>query len=354
MLLQRASLPVVYAGLAVLLGVALVLSAGTGAVKLPVPDMLRYVLVGLRLDDGAGADPIALGLFLQIRLPRVVLVALVGASLSVSGAVMQALFRNPIVEPGLAGTSAGAALGAASIFVLGKSSAFAFTSGLGPLALPVTACAGAFLATLAVYRLSTTLGRVHVATMLLAGIAVNALASAGTGYLSYRARDPQARSITFWQLGTFSGATWRNVAIAAVAVAVGLPLVLRRAKALNALLLGEDEAALLGFRVERLTMQVMALNTVLVGVSTALVGIVAFVGLIVPHILRMLKSADNRFLIIGSALLGASLMQGVDVVTRVVIAPAELPVGIVTALVGAPVFLWILVRSRRAGPGGTL
>jgi iron complex transport system permease protein len=265
---------------------------------------------------------------------------------------MQGLFRNPIVEPGLAGTSAGAALGAAAVFVLGGKTTLAFTAPLGSLAVPVVAFAGAFAATMLVYRLSTSFDKVNVFTLLLAGIAVNAVCGAGTGFLSYVARDPQARNITFWNLGTFTTADWRGVTLVALFFAVCFAVALRHGKALNALMLGEDEAAYLGIDPRRLVLRLLVVNTVMVAVATAMVGVIAFVGLVVPHVLRMTRSADYAFLLPGSALLGAVLMEVIDVVARVVIPPAELPIGIITAVVGAPVFLWILLRQERRGGAG--
>jgi iron complex transport system permease protein len=295
------------------------------------------------------ADTLDRNVFIQLRLPRVLLAGLTGAVLGVSGTLMQGLFRNPIVEPGLAGTSAGAAVGAAFVFVFGNT---AFTRPLGTLAVPVLAFVGAFGATMLVYRLSTAFGKVHVFTLLLAGIAVNAVCSAGTGFLSYVARDPQARNITFWNLGTFTTADWRGVTLVAVAFVACIGWALGSSKALNALMLGEEEAAYLGVDPERLIMRLLVVNTIMVAVATAMVGVIAFIGLVIPHVLRMLKSSDYDFLLPASALLGALVMEVIDVVARIIIPPAELPIGIITAVVGAPVFLLILMRQTRVGGVG--
>jgi iron complex transport system permease protein len=298
------------------------------------------------------ADTLGRNVFFQLRLPRVAMSALTGAVLGVSGTLMQGLFRNPIVEPGLAGTSAGAAFGAALVFVLGSGTMLAFTTILGAFAVPLLAFFGAFAATMLVYRVSSSFHKVNVFTLLLAGIAVNAVCSAGTGFLSYIARDPQARNITFWNLGTFTTAEWRGVTIVFVCFVVCFVWSLRAGKALNALMLGEDEAALLGFDPERLIYRLLLVNTVMVAAATAMVGVIAFIGLVVPHVLRMLRSSDYTFLLPASALLGALTMEVIDIVARVVIPPAELPVGIITAVVGAPVFLWILLRDKRQGSVG--
>ena len=338
-----------YVALGVLLFVAVILSASVGAFSFTPARMIRYAGDALGWSSPNDADALARNVFLQLRLPRVLVGALTGAVLGVSGTLMQGLFRNPIVEPGLAGTSAGAALGAALVFVLGSGSSLAFTRPLGTLAVPVLAFAGAFGATFIVYRVSSSFGKVNVFTLLLAGIAVNAVCTAGTGFLSYVARDPQARNIIFWNLGTFTTADWRGVELIGVVFVVCFLGAVRHQKALNALMLGEDAAAMLGFDPAKLILRLLVLNTLMVAVTTAVVGVIAFVGLVIPHMLRMWRSSDYRFLVPASALLGAALMEIVDVIARIIVTPAELPIGIITAVVGAPIFLWILLRQRGRG-----
>ncbi len=338
--------------LAVALLGALILSAGVGAFSFAPGKMLLYLGQGAHWLAPTASDALDRNVFLQLRLPRVLVAGLTGAILGVSGTLMQGLFRNPIVEPGLVGTSAGAALGASLVFVFGGTAVFAPTAAMGSLLLPVFAFAGAFAATMIVYRVSASFGTVNVFTLLLAGIAVNAMCAAGTGYLSFIARDPQARNITFWSLGTFTTATWYGAAMIGTVLALGMFWTRRAGKALNALMLGEEEAAALGVDPRKLVMQLLLVNTLMVAVATAMVGVIAFVGLVVPHLLRLLKSSDYTFLIPASALLGAVLMEVVDVVARLVVAPAELPVGIITALVGAPIFLAILLRQRQPTGSG--
>jgi len=346
--LKRLSFAQTYVLLALLLAVAMAASAGLGAFTFTPAEMVRYLRQAAGWAPRDPADALARNVFLLLRLPRVLLAGLTGAVLGVSGTLMQGLFRNPIVEPGLVGTSAGAAFGAAMVFVLGERTTLAFTAPLGTLAVPLFAFAGAFAATMLVYRASTSFGKVNVFTLLLAGIAVNAVCTAGTGFLSYVARDPQARNITFWNLGTFTTATWKGTLVVGAIFAVTFAASLRHGKSLNALMLGEDEAASLGIDPAALILRLLILNTVMVAVDTAMVGVIAFIGLVVPHILRMMRSADYTFLLPASALLGALLMQVIDIVARYVISPAELPIGIITAVVGAPVFLWILLRQHRA------
>jgi iron complex transport system permease protein len=283
-------------------------------------------------------------IFLELRLPRAVLCLFVGASLGVGGALMQGLFRNPIVEPGLVGTSSGAAFGSALFFVLGAVlhlSASIWT-------LPIAACIGGVISTYLVFLLAKSRedGRASIVMLLLTGLAVNALFMSAIGFLSYIARDPQARSITFWSLGTLSGANWKAVAIVSLSTLLGSIFALRYAKQLNALMIGEEEATYLGVNVNRLKWIILSINVVIVAVATAFTGVISFVGLIVPHILRMLRGSDNRFLIIGSALLGATLLSLADLVARLSLRPAELPIGIVTSAVGVPVFLSLLRRRQ--------
>jgi iron complex transport system permease protein len=298
----------------------------------------------LTLSPGHAAGTLDQRIFTQIRLPRAVLCLFVGAALGVGGTLMQALFRNPIVEPGLVGTSSGAAFGASLFFSLGGVLKFA----TGPWMLPVAACVGGVIATYMVFALAQTesTGRSSIVMLLLTGLAVNALFMSGIGFMAYIARDPQARSITFWNLGTMSGANWTAVEIVGGATIVGTLAAFRYAKELNALMMGEEEATYLGVNVNRLKWIVLSINVLIVAVATAFTGVIAFVGLIVPHILRMLKGADNRFLIIGSALLGGTLLSLADLVARLSLRPAELPIGIVTSVVGVPVFLSLLRRRE--------
>jgi iron complex transport system permease protein len=282
-------------------------------------------------------------IFIQLRVPRAMLCLLVGACLGVGGTLMQALFRNPIVEPGLVGTSSGAAFGAALFYVFGAM----LKISLGTWTLPLAACLGGVLSTYLVFVLAHTKseGRSSVLRLLLTGLAINALCMSGIGFLSYVARDPAARSIIYWNLGTLSGADWNSVLVVGLATILGLVPAVIFAKPLNALMIGEDEAVALGVNVRRLKWMVLAINVLMVAVATAFTGVISFVGLIVPHILRILRGPDNRFLILGSALLGGTLLSIADLIARVLLRPAELPIGIVTAVVGVPVFLSLL-RSR--------
>jgi len=312
-----------------------------GAIDFSTQDMITAVSHTL-----SGARDLTLNqrIFMQLRVPRAILCLFVGASLGVGGTLMQALFRNPIVEPGLVGTSSGAAFGAALFYVFGA----VLKVSLGAWTLPLVACAGGVLSTYLVFALAQTRneGRSSIVLLLLTGLAINALFMSGIGFLSYVARDPQARSIIYWTLGTVSGADWRSVFVVGFATVIGTAAAQFFAKPLNALMLGEQEAVALGVRVGRLKWAVLSINVLIVAVATAFVGVISFVGLIVPHILRIMRGPDNRFLISGSALLGGTLVSLADLVARMCLRPAELPIGIVTSVVGVPVFLSLLRRRE--------
>jgi iron complex transport system permease protein len=260
---------------------------------------------------------------------------------------MQGLFRNPLADPGLIGISSGAALAATMVVIIGDAVSFSLPFVLKLFAFPLAAFAGALLTTLVVYRLATIAGRTIVATLLLAGIAINALAQAFSGFLTFYATDTQIRSLTFWKLGSLGGATWSSVAAATPFILIPLLFLPRHARPLNALLLGESEAGHLGFDIERVKRSIVILVALAVGASVAVSGLIGFVGLVVPHLLRLMVGPDHRSLLPGSALLGASLLLGADLIARTLVAPAELPIGILTAITGAPFFLWLLLRDRK-------
>jgi iron complex transport system permease protein len=327
--------------LIILLVTVLLCAIAFGAVSILPSDMFSAIQHFFQ-----GKDPANIyeGVFLQLRLPRVLLCAITGAILSVSGVLMQGLFRNPIVEPGLVGTSSGAALGASIVFVLAAKFSPEVKSFTGPFLVPLVAFFGALAATYTVYSLAKNSKRVSIMSLLLVGIAVNAVCLSATGFMSYIARDPQARSITFWNLGTFSGASWLQVFIVGTVAIIIFILSLRYSKQLNALLLGEEEASYLGVDTDKLKRRIMLLNTAMVSVATAFVGVISFMGLIVPHVLRLLIGSDNKRLLPASMILGATLLTLADMCARLVLAPAEVPIGIITSLIGAPIFIILLKK----------
>ena len=286
---------------------------------------------------------------IAIRLPRVLLGVLIGSGLALSGAALQGLFRNPLADPGLIGISSGAALAVTAWIVVGLPFAQKAGTLFGFASLPLVAFLGSIATTFVVYRISTVSGHTAVSTMLLAGIAINALAGAGVGFFVLLATDDQLRDIVFWNLGSLGGATWRAVLSAGPFIGLAVLVLPRLARALNTLLLGETEARHLGTSTEQVMRLIVVMSALAVGASVAVAGSIGFIGLVVPHLLRLMVGPEHRLVLPGSALLGASLLAASDVVARTIIAPAELPIGIVTASLGAPFFLWLLLRGRRQG-----
>jgi len=339
---SRRALAVVWLLLALLVVAALfALTVGASAAS-----TRQAVMVWLGLLDREAANARDLLIVEQIRLPRVILGILVGASLAVSGAVMQGLFRNPLADPGLVGVSAGAGLGAVSVIVLGGTVLAPLFAVAGMYTLPLAAFAGALATTLILYRIATRQGKTSIATMLLAGIALGAFAGAGTGILVYLADDLQLRDLTFWGLGSVAGATWTKVLSAGPMIVVALATTPFLARGLNALAMGEAAAHHMGVPVQALKNIAIVAVAAATGAAVAVTGGIGFVGIVVPHLLRLAIGPDHRHLLPASALLGALFLILADCLSRTIVAPAELPIGIVTAVFGAPFFLWILLRRR--------
>jgi iron complex transport system permease protein len=330
--------------LAVLLLVAMAISLTTGASGASAVRVFQsWFGQGQIYDAMLARDSVVIH---DIRLPRLVLGVLIGGGLAVSGVVMQGLFRNPLADPGLVGVSSGAGLGAVSIIVLGTTFLAPLVSLLGIYALQISAFLGGLVTTLLLYRVSTSRGQTAVATMLLAGIAIGALAGAITGVLVYVANDAQLRDLTFWGLGSIAGANWLKVAASGPIILAALVISMFLSKGLNALTLGEATANHLGVPVQRFKNIAIVTVAASTGACVAVSGGIGFVGIVVPHFLRLVIGPDHKYLLPGSALLGASFLLLADAVSRVIVAPAELPIGIVTAFVGGPFFLWILLRRR--------
>ncbi len=328
--------------LAIGLPLALALGLGSGAMSLPPAEVLSGLQATLGLSESSQSSLIV-G---QIRLPRVLLAAVTGAVLAMSGAAMQGLFRNPLADPSLIGVTAGASLGAALVILLAGDLLQGYTA----LSLvSAGAFAGGVLAVIFVYRLASGESGTSVATMLLAGIAITALAGALGSLLEFYADNAVLRRISLWKMGGLDGANYPRLLIAIIVGSLVLLVLPRYADTLNALLLGESEARHLGIDVDRAKIALIVWVAVGVGVSVALVGTVAFVGLVVPHVVRMLIGPDHRQLLPASALAGAILLVLADALSRVLIAPAELPVGVITALLGVPFFISLLRQRHHYG-----
>ncbi|HIF5540108.1 TPA: FecCD family ABC transporter permease [Vibrio parahaemolyticus] len=282
----------------------------------------------------------------EIRLPRTILCMFIGAILAICGVVMQGLFRNPLAEPGIIGVSAGAALGGAFAIVVFAEFSQNHPQLMNLAALPLFAFLGGALTTVLVYWLGTNKFGTSVTIMLLAGVAISALSGAAIGFLNFSADDQMLRDLTLWSMGSLAGANWAGIGLASVTLVVLLFWFHKKAMSLNALLLGESEARHLGVPVQKLKRQLILLSAVGVGVTVSMCGAIGFIGLVIPHLGRMLAGPDHRTLLPISALLGALLLTCADMIARVLLAPAELPVGIVTALIGAPFFIYLLFQQR--------
>lgn len=344
---QRRRLALASVLLVLMLLALAVVSLGTGAVAIPPGRVVAVIRGWFAQDPAVLASREALVVF-GIRLPRLVLGALIGAGLAVSGALMQGLFRNPLADPGLVGVSSGSALAAATTIVLADRILGTSQFQLPFVLLPAGAFLGGLASTLILYAIATREGRTSIAIMLLAGVALGAFAGALTGVLSFISDDRQLRDLTFWALGSLSGASWTKVMAVAPLILPVLIAVPMLARGLNALLLGEAEAFHLGIPVQRLKNTAIVMVAVAVGASVAAAGVIGFVGIVVPHLLRLMFGPDHRMLLPFSALAGATLLTGADLITRILVAPAELPIGILTAAIGAPFFLWLLLRRDRS------
>lgn len=316
-----------------------------GLVVGPVPIGLGEILRAL--SPGADTADQNAAIVQAIRLPRLILGLCVGAVLGVCGAALQGLFRNPLADPGIIGVSSGAALAAGLVIVAGNAIAPAFLGWAGAYALPIGAFCGSILAILGIYALSHRAGTTSGASLILAGIAINAIAGSALGYLTFISTDDQLRQLTFWTLGSLGRITWESLLPAGALMIAAAILTLRLAPDLNVYLLGEREAVHLGVNVERMKKWLIALSALGVGSAVAVTGIIGFIGLAAPHIIRLFAGADHRVVLPGSALLGALLVVGADLIARTAVAPAELPIGVLTSALGGPFFLWLLGRYRR-------
>ncbi|NCD72128.1 FecCD family ABC transporter permease [Mucilaginibacter agri] len=329
-------------GLTILLVATIIASVCMGAVHIGVSQLWSMITYHTGLSKTPEFTTQQFAVLFNLRLPRVLLGALIGAALAISGSAIQGLFRNPLAEPGLIGISSGATLFAALMIVFGGKLLVAIGGNYGYYLLSAAAFVGALITATLVYRLAMHQGRTIITSLLLTGIAINALAFAFTGLLTYISTDEQLRNLTFWSLGSLGGASW--ISFGSVLPFIAIPLIILpfMGKSLNALALGEVQAGHMGFSVANIKRIVLLLATMSVGASVAVAGIISFVGLVVPHIIRIGFGADNRLVIPGSAILGAAMLTLADLASRTIVAPAELPIGIVTALAGSPVFIYMI------------
>ena len=281
---------------------------------------------------------------LKIRFPRVILAGFVGSALSLSGACLQGLFRNPLADPGLIGVSSGAALGVALTIVIGNSF---IPIMFNPYILPIAAIIGSAIVIIILFYITKGFGYGGMMYMLLAGIAINAFAGVGIGFLTYISDDSELRSLTFWTMGSFGGNTWRLIIPAILIIFITTIWILKTSRKLDLIQLGEVEAQRIGVNITKLRFDIILSSAIIVGVSVSLVGIIGFIGLVIPHLIRILGGVNHNFLLKGSILAGALIMILSDFISRTIIEPAELPVGLITSAIGSPFFLWLIFRIRK-------
>jgi iron complex transport system permease protein len=329
-----------YSVWSLLLMATIVVATATGAVTIPYMTTASIVLDHLLFVGTFETDETFETIIMQIRLPRILVAGLVGAALGISGAVMQGLFRNPMADPGIIGVSSGGALGAVSAIYFGLAH-------IHYLLIPVSAFFGAIITAFVVYLLATSRGKTPMATLLLAGIAVSSFLGASTSLILTFSNDNVMREIIFWLMGGLESRNWEHITMILFPILLGTIILFFYARSLNIMLLGEETADSLGVHVNRTKKVLLSLASLITGVAVSVSGIIGFVGLVVPHVMRLLVGPDHRLLLPASVFGGAIFLIGADTFARTVIRPAELQVGIVTAFVGAPFFLYLLRKNKK-------
>lgn len=284
---------------------------------------------------------------IELRIPRILMAILTGSALAISGTSLQGLFKNPLASPDLIGITSGAVLFAALTIVFGSTIMHLLPPFFRYTLLSIMAFLGALLTMLFVYKMATSNGKTHILILLLSGVAISALTGAVTGFLTYISTEEELRNITFWSLGSLAGANWWKVSLVFIIVLIGSIILLRKGKILNALMLGEKEAAHLGFDIEKNKRQIIVITSLMVGSVVAFNGTIGFIGLVIPYILRFVFNSNYTILLPLSMILGAVVLLIADTISRIIVIPAELPIGILTAIMGAPVFISILINYKR-------
>lgn len=322
-------------------------SLSVGAVSIPTTDVAVLLLQKLGLFSSIEIDGTHEIVLTTIRLPRILMTLLIGAALGVSGAALQGLFRNPLVEPSLIGVSGGAAAAVVLVIVFGGAWALPATGWLHDSAIALMAFGGGLGATLLVLKLSNQQGKTNIAVLILIGVAINALAGAIIGLAIFYADDNQLRTFTFWTLGDLGGATWDKLILAGPLLCFAAIALTFFSNQLNAFSLGEAEAFHMGVDTERTKQAIIVLSAMAVGISVSMAGMIGFIGLVVPHVIRVSFYADNKLVLPASVICGALLLVVADLIARTIVSPSELPIGVVTALLGAPFFIALLLNAKQ-------
>ena len=332
-----------------LLAIISLVSTTIGPVKISILQIIDILFESININTNLSSSEISQAfktVVLDIRLPRILMGIIVGIALGISGAILQGLFRNPLIDPGFIGVSSGAAIGA--MFVIMFSQLIAIENNFYvQFLLPVFAMSGGLSTTILVYKMSQMSGKTNIMAMLLSGIAVNAFSGSIIGFLVYRASDMELRSFTFWTLGSLDNSNWLIVSIAFVAILVPIIVSFKLRKKLDIFMLGDAEAGYLGLNIEKLKKRIIFISALMVGVTVAFCGMIGFIGLVTPHLVRLIMGPSHKTLIFGSAILGAIILILADFISRIIIAPAQLPIGIITSALGAPFFLWLIVSQKQ-------
>tara|TARA_B100000614_G_scaffold161614_1_gene143946 strand:- start:9226 stop:10284 length:1059 start_codon:yes stop_codon:yes gene_type:complete len=331
----------------IILFILLIVGVSFGPVNISFYDIFIIISHQFGFLDKVSVDSVNEIVLLNIRLPRVILGALVGLALGTSGAILQGLFRNPLVDPGFIGVSSGAAVGAMFAILFTQFLQLIFWSVLVPFILPIMAIIGSFITTILVYKMSKVSGKTNIMTMLLSGIAVNAISGSVIGLFVSISSDVQLRSFTFWTLGGLDNADWLVVFLTSIFVFIPLIIVFKMRDELDIFMLGDSEAHHLGLNVESLKKKIILMSSVMVGISVSFCGMIGFIGLVTPHLVRLFIGPKHKLLIPGAALLGAIILSLSDLIAKSIIAPAQLPLGVITSAIGAPFFIWLIVNQKK-------
>lgn len=325
------------------------ISTTIGPVKISILQIVDILFDSVNINTNLSSSEISQAfktVVIDIRLPRILMGIIVGIALGISGAILQGLFRNPLIDPGFIGVSSGAAIGA--MFVIMFSQLIAIENNFYiQFLLPVFAMSGGLVTTILVYKMSQMSGKTNIMAMLLSGIAVNAFSGSIIGFLVYRASDMELRSFTFWTLGSLDNSNWLIVSIAFILILIPIIISTRLRKKLDVFMLGDAEAGYLGLNIEKLKKKIILIAALMVGTTVAFCGMIGFIGLVTPHLVRLIMGPSHKTLIFGSAILGAIILILADFISRIIIAPAQLPIGIITSALGAPFFLWLIVSQKQ-------
>ena len=345
---KKNTVHIFFLSLFVILVFLLILYVVIGPVQININQSTEIILSYFKLisEENISFNQIQKMVLLDIRIPRLILAILVGAGLGMSGAILQGLFRNPLIDPGFIGVSSGAAVGALFAIMFSQFFYFYFDTNISNFLLPILAMSGSFITTFIIYRISKSAYKTNIMTMLLAGIAVNALSGSIIGLFINFTSDLELRSFTFWTLGGLDTADWQVVSIVALFILSSIIFIYSIRNKLDIFMLGDAQAHHLGVNVESLKKKIILFSAIIVGISVAFCGMIGFIGLVTPHLIRLFIGPKHKYLIPGSALLGSIILVISDLISKTIISPAQLPIGVITSLIGAPFFIFLIIKQK--------